>query len=161
MRRDVVHAHDVGPEGGRDGVGGDGSVQAIRRTGFTVVQASEERLAGHADQDRESEGADLGQPAQRLEMLMPGLAEADPGSSTISESARPARWAIASDRSKKASMSATMSRSGSIVSRLCMMMTGAPCAAATVAMSGSRWRPQTSLTIRAPASSATRAVEAL
>ncbi len=47
-----------------------------------------------------------------------------------------------------------MSIAGSAVSRLCMMMTGAPCSATTRAMSGSRCRPQTSLTMAAPASSA-------
>ena len=51
-------------------------------------------------------------------------------------------------------MSATMSIAGSAASRLCMMMTGTPCSATTRAMSGSRCRPHTSLTMAAPASSA-------
>ena len=54
-----------------------------------------------------------------------------------------------------------MSIAGSAASRLCMMMTGAPCSATTRAMSGSRCRPQTSLTIAAPASSAQAATRGL
>src|SRR5580700_7488819 len=74
-----------------------------------------------------------------------------PGSSTIRSRKMPARAAMASERSKNAVASATMSILGSAASRLCMTTTGASCPATTCAMSGSRCRPQTSLTIMAPA----------
>src|SRR6266545_2386457 len=77
-----------------------------------------------------------------------------PGSSTMLWRAMPARSAISSERSKKATMSAMMSIAGSARSRLCMMMTGTACSATTPALSGSRCRPQTSLTMLAPAASA-------
>src|SRR5580704_9639901 len=83
-----------------------------------------------------------------------------PGSSTMRSRAMPARAAMTSERSKKAVTSATMSILGSAASRLCMMMTAAPRTATTRAMSGSRCRPQTSLTIAAPVSSAQAATAA-
>src|SRR5580700_5121184 len=83
-----------------------------------------------------------------------------PGSSTMRSRAMPARAAMASERSKKAVTSATMSILGSAASRLCMTMTGASCSATTCAMSGSRCSPHTSLTIAAPASSAQAATAA-
>ena len=61
---------------------------------------------------------------------------------------------MSSERAKKASMSAMMSIAGSASSRLCMTTTGTPRSATTRAMSGSRCRPQTSLTMVAPWSSA-------
>src|ERR1700722_4445185 len=83
-----------------------------------------------------------------------------PGSSTIRSSAMPARAAMASERSKKAVTSATMSILGSAASRLCMTMTGTSCPATTCAISGSRCSPQTSLTIAAAASRAQAATAA-
>ncbi len=53
-----------------------------------------------------------------------------------------------------------MSIAPSELSRLCMTMTGTPRLATSGAMSGSRCRPQTSLTIAAPWSSAQAAVVA-
>ena len=47
-----------------------------------------------------------------------------------------------------------MSMAGSALSRLCITITGTPRAAITPAIAGSRCRPQTSLAIAAPASSA-------
>src|SRR5215471_2244418 len=67
---------------------------------------------------------------------------------------------MASERSKKAAMSAMMSIRGSAASRLCMTMTGTRWRATTSAISGSRCRPQTSLTIAAPRSSAQAAIVA-
>ena len=84
-----------------------------------------------------------------------------PGSSTILSRAMPARSAISSERAKNADTSAMMSMAGSAVSRLCMTITGTPRSATSVAMSGSRCRPQTSLTIAAPWSSAQAATLAL
>jgi hypothetical protein len=69
-----------------------------------------------------------------------------------------AAQAISSEREKNSVTSAMMSMDGSARSRLCMMTTGAPRSATTRAMSGSRCRPQTSLTIAAPASSAQAAI---
>src|SRR6185295_5668272 len=77
-----------------------------------------------------------------------------PGSSTMLSRAMPARAAISSEREKKAAMSAIMSIAGSAACRLCMMITGTPCSATTRAMSPSRCRPHTSLTIAAPDASA-------
>src|SRR6478609_1617310 len=73
-----------------------------------------------------------------------------PGSSTMLSRAMPARAAISSEREKKAAISAIMSIDGSASCRLCMMITGTPCSATTRAMSPSRCRPHTSLTIAAP-----------
>src|SRR6185437_12827819 len=73
----------------------------------------------------------------------------------------PALHAISSDREKNSVTSLMISIAGSAASRLCMMTTGAPCAATTRAMSGSRCRPHTSLTMAAPASSAQAATSAL
>src|SRR5579864_2495842 len=61
-----------------------------------------------------------------------------PGSSTMRSWWMPASQAISSEREKKSATSAMMSIAGSAASRLCMMMTGAPCAATTRAISGSR-----------------------
>src|SRR5579862_269368 len=83
-----------------------------------------------------------------------------PGSSTIRSWGMPALQAISSEREKKSVTSAMMSIAGSAASRLCITMTGAPCAATTRAMSRSRCRPHTSLTIEAPASSAQSATAA-
>src|SRR5579884_485530 len=77
-----------------------------------------------------------------------------PGSSTMRSCAMPALQAISSEREKNSETSVIMSIDGSALSRLCMMMIGAPYSATTRAMSGSRCRPHTSLTIAAPASSA-------
>ena len=73
----------------------------------------------------------------------------------------PARSASASERSKKPRMSASMSTSGSTVSRLCMTTTAAPLSATTPAIAGSFCNPQTSLTIETPAAMARRAISAL
>src|SRR4051812_16382633 len=77
-----------------------------------------------------------------------------PGSSTMLLRTMPARAAISSEREKKAAISAIMSIDGSAACRLCMMITGTPWSATTRAMSLSRCRPHTSLTIAAPAASA-------
>src|SRR6185312_12815908 len=80
-----------------------------------------------------------------------------PGSSTIFPRGMPAWPAISSERAKKANMSCMMSIAGSALSRLCMTMTGTLRAATSVAIPASRCRPQTSLTIAAPVSSANAA----
>src|SRR5262249_55974434 len=77
-----------------------------------------------------------------------------PGSRTMFCRAMPANAAISSERRKKAHISAMMAIDGSAASRLCMMITGTPDSATIRASSLSRCRPQTSLTIAAPASSA-------
>ena len=77
-----------------------------------------------------------------------------PGSSTIWLPGMPARAAMSSERAKNASISRMISMAGSARSRLCITMTAALCSATTLAMSGSRCRPQTSLAIAAPAPSA-------
>ena len=56
-------------------------------------------------------------------------------------------------------MSRMMSTVSSGLSRLCMTMTGALCAATTRAMSGSRCNPPTSLAIATPFSSAHSTIE--
>ena len=75
-------------------------------------------------------------------------------------SGMPAAAAISSERSKKTRRSSTMSRSGSIATRLCIMTRPAPAVATTAAIAASPCRPHWSLTIAAPASSASRAIEA-
>ena len=75
-------------------------------------------------------------------------------------SGTPAAFAMARERSRERRMSATMSSEASAASRLCMRMAAAPVSAATSAMAGSRWKPQTSLTIEAPAARARRATSA-
>ena len=77
-----------------------------------------------------------------------------PGSSTIFSRGIPAFRAISSERAKKAAISFMMSIAGSARSRLCITMMGALRAASSSAMPLSRWRPQTSLAIVAPLSSA-------
>src|SRR6516164_4749978 len=98
----------------------------------------------------------------RQMMLCSGvLPKPMPGSSTILSRAMPARAAISSERVKKAITSATISTAGSAASRLCITITGTRRLATSGAMSGSFCRPQTSLTIAAPWSSAQAAIEAL
>src|SRR6267378_1090559 len=77
-----------------------------------------------------------------------------PGSSTMLPGKIPAFAAVSSERAKKAAISFMMSISASTLSRLCMTITGALRAANSLAMSGSRCRPQTSLAMAAPASRA-------
>src|SRR6187399_2263788 len=84
-----------------------------------------------------------------------------PGSRTIHSRVIPARAAISKECEKKSITSATMSMVGSADSRLCITMTGTPRLATRDAISGSRCRPHTSLTIAAPWSSAQAAIEAL
>src|SRR6185437_3717023 len=77
-----------------------------------------------------------------------------PGSSTMRSAEMPALAAISSERSKKAAISFMISRPASALSRLCMMTTGTLRLATSAAISRSRCRPQTSLAMVAPASSA-------
>src|SRR5262245_8282179 len=77
-----------------------------------------------------------------------------PGSSTIFSRAMPALAAMSSERPKKSAMSCMMSSAGSALSRLCMTTTGTLRAATRPAMLPSRCRPQTSLAMTAPQSSA-------
>src|SRR5215510_2724168 len=80
-----------------------------------------------------------------------------PGSSTIFSRAMPALSAMSSERAKKPAMSAMMSIDGSALSRLCMTTTGTLRSAISLAMSVSCCRPQTSLVMAAPRSSAQEA----
>lgn len=59
-------------------------------------------------------------------MLLPALAEADAGIEHDVAVANAGAAGDVEERSKKRSMSAMMSSEPSIVSRLCMTMTGAP-----------------------------------
>src|SRR5262245_53380493 len=98
----------------------------------------------------------------RQVMLCSGvLPKPIPGSSTIDSRAMPAWAAISSEREKKAITSETMSISGSALSRLCITMTGTSRLATSVAMSASRCKPHTSLTMAAPMSIAQAASEDL
>src|SRR5262245_27048263 len=91
-------------------------------------------------------------------MLCSGvLPKPTPGSSTIFSRAMPALSAMSSERAKKPAMSAMISTDGSALSRLCMTTTGTLRSAISLAMPPSRCRPQTSLVMAAPRSSAQEA----
>src|SRR5215467_2143166 len=101
-----------------------------------------------------------GRRAMAVRLCSGVLPKPMPGSSTMFCRAMPARAAMSSEREKNARMSATMSIAGSAASRLCMMITGTACWDTTRASSLSRCRPQTSLTMAAPAASAQAATSA-
>src|SRR6516165_9989642 len=103
---------------------------------------------------------DLSSPSRAIAVRLCSGVLPKPMSSTMFSRAMPASAAISSERAKNAAISAMMSSAGSAASRLCMMMTGTPRSATTRASSWSRCRPQTSLTIAAPASSACAATPA-
>src|SRR5262245_31628400 len=80
-----------------------------------------------------------------------------PGSSTIFSRAMPALSAMSSELAKKPAMSAMMSTERSALSRLCMTTTRTLRSASSGAMRPTRCRPQTSLVMAAPRSSAQEA----
>src|SRR5581483_11959891 len=84
-RRHVVHPHHVGAvlqrsyRGSQRRLESVGHVEGrVRRVGITG-DASEERLATDADQDRPAEVAEAVQSGQQLEVVGAGLTEADAG----------------------------------------------------------------------------------
>ena len=159
-RRDVVHAHDRGAVFDREEMRGQRTAEPLHR--FGRRDRVDEALARGADQKRQAEVGEKCAAARCRSMLCSAvLPKPMPGSSTMRSRRMPALQAISSEREKNSVTSATISIAGSARSRLCMMTTGAPCSATTRAMSGSRCRPHTSLTMAAPASSAHAATLAL
>ena len=156
----VVHAHDVGAGKHRQHIAGNRAAEALvrlrRRHEVDEALARQPRSAAAGRTRCNSANRAI------IVMLCSGvLPKPIPGSSTMRSRAMPARAAMSSERAKKAFTSAMMSMRRIGASRLCMTITGTPCSATTRAMSGSRCRPHTSLTIAAPCSSAQAATLAL
>jgi hypothetical protein len=146
-----VDAQDGRAVAGGDEMRGERAADALR--GFGRRDRIDEALARGADQQRQAEAPEFGKVAETSDALVRRLAEADAGVEACA--------AISSERAKNATTSATMSMSGSALSRLCMTMTGTPRRATSGAIAGSRCSPQTSLTMAAPWSSAQPAISAL
>src|SRR5687768_6344712 len=77
-RGDIVHAEYARSALEGEDVGGDGAGQALGLRA-AAGELAEEALARRADHDRPAERHDLAEPAQQLEVVVDGLAEADAG----------------------------------------------------------------------------------
>src|SRR6516162_7436368 len=127
--------------------GSDGTTEAINRLREAPTRSGKPKLLSSSRR------------ASAVMLCSAVLPKPMPGSRTILPRAMPAFVAMSSERAKKAEMSLMMSIAGSALSRLCMTMTGTLREATRVAMPESPCKPQTSLTITAPASSAKAATD--
>src|SRR3954447_3009867 len=123
-------------------VGSDGDTEAMKRFREAPTRIGRPNMSNSRSR------------ASAIMLCSAVLPKPMPGSSTILSRGMPAFAAISSERRKNAFMSTTISIAGSTLARLCMTMTGTPFAATVGAMPASPCRPQTSLAIAAPRSSA-------
>ena len=149
MGRDIVDAHDVGAERRCQDVAGDRSEQAVHWLGLRIVQATEQGLARDPDEDGKAERPDLGQATQGFEVLLPALAEAD---ARIEHDVAVGDAGMAGDGERPLEEAQHVGDDvDRRVDRLAVVHhhdRSAVCGRDDWAMSGSRCRPQTSLTMR-------------